>query len=234
MTALPSASTTVARIATECPGAAGLFERLGIDYCCGGKMPLEIACRRRGLKTEDVLAQLAKTASEPEQQVQEWPGMSATDLANHIESTHHKYLKSELPRLRKLAEKVAAVHGDSHPELCTLAETFSKFSEDMISHMDEEENVLFPTLRAKERGDFQLPVHIDRTIACMTHEHEEAGRALEQFRFLTHDYTPPEVACNSWRVLLGDLKRLECDMHEHVHKENNILFAKALSSSGPV
>jgi regulator of cell morphogenesis and NO signaling len=59
-------------------------------------------------------------------------------------------------------------------------------------------------------------------------EHHGAGDALEQFRALTDGYTPPEWACNTYRALIDALARLERDMHQHVHKEDNVLFPRAL------
>jgi regulator of cell morphogenesis and NO signaling len=234
MTATLSSLTTVATIATELPGAAGLFERLGIDYCCGGKMPLETACRRKGLQTQDVLAQLESITPDSGQSTRDWSSATMTELAEHIQSTHHQYLKDELPRLITLTAKVARVHGENHPELITLADAFVRFSDDMFSHMDKEEKVLFPLLRATERAGAAPSVSVDQPIQCMTGEHEEAGRALESFRTLTNDFAPPTGACNSWRVMLSDLERLERDMHQHVHKENNILFVKAVAPGQPV
>ena len=87
--------------------------------------------------------------------------------------------------------------------------------------------MLFPTLRAIERGE-NVPVNVGQPISCMMHEHDDAGKALERMRALTNGYAPPEGACNTYRVMLDGLKQLEQDMHVHVHKENNILFPKAM------
>ncbi|HMN41041.1 MAG TPA: iron-sulfur cluster repair di-iron protein [Phycisphaerales bacterium] len=232
MNATPSIESTVATIATEIPGAAAVFERHGIDYCCGGKMPLWRACQKRGLDPGAVLAEVERRATGEPAGAPDWAAMGMAELSDHIEGVHHAYLKAELPRLGQLAAKVAGVHGAGHPRLRELSEAFSGFSADMFSHMAKEEQVLFPALRAIERGERPFGGAIEGPIACMTDEHDEAGIALAKFRSLTDGYAPPMHACNSWRVLLGDLARLEKDMHQHVHKENNILFPKGLAAAG--
>jgi regulator of cell morphogenesis and NO signaling len=220
--------STVATIATEIPGAAGVFERHGIDYCCGGKLPLARACQKRGLDAEAVLVEVKRAV--PAAGAPDLAGMGMGGLCDHIERTHHAYLKAELPRLEQLAVKVGNVHGENYPELRELAALMAEFSADMFSHMSKEETILFPALRAAERGEFGAGVAAP--IACMMEEHDDAGAALAKFRELTNGYAPPLHACNSWRVLLGDLARLEKDMHQHVHTENNILFPKGLSAAG--
>ncbi|MGH9376988.1 MAG: DUF542 domain-containing protein, partial [Terriglobia bacterium] len=39
----------VNEIVLEMPASAKVFERLGIDYCCGGNRRLEEACKAAGL-----------------------------------------------------------------------------------------------------------------------------------------------------------------------------------------
>ncbi|HMN41055.1 MAG TPA: iron-sulfur cluster repair di-iron protein [Phycisphaerales bacterium] len=225
--------TTVATIATSVPGAASLFEQLGIDYCCGGTIPLGQACRKRGLDPAEVIVRLEAAAQDPAPGGRDWAGMSLADLTANIESAHHQYLKDELPHMRHLSRKVAKVHGEAHPELRALSEEFERFADDMTSHMEKEERVLFPLIRSMEAGRSGGPIAVDHPIRCLMHEHEDAGRSLAAFRSLTGGFSPPMGACNSWRVLLNDLERLERDTHEHVHKENNILFPRALALDAP-
>jgi regulator of cell morphogenesis and NO signaling len=232
MSATLNPDMTVGTIATEVPGAAGVFERLGIDYCCAGKVPLAQACRKRGLAVEEVVTLLRSEAAGSGAHSRDWSGATMTELADEIEATHHAYLKTELPRLCVLADKVGTAHGNGCPELRELAALFRRFSEEMTRHMAEEERDIFPALRSMERGSGAAAAQIAPPIERMTEEHEEAGVALRRFRQLTRNYQPPLGACTSWRVLLTDLERLERDMHEHVHKENNVLFPRAMSTAG--
>jgi len=39
----------------------------------------------------------------------------------------------------------------------------------------------------------------------------------------------PKDGCNSYRVAFGMLKEFDEDLHLHIHKENNILFQRAIA-----
>lgn len=218
---------TVGRVVVEHPVTARVFERLGIDYCCGGGRTLREACEKKGLELGNVLDQLAREpVGSGDGEQRDWSAASAAELMEHIESTHHAYLKRELPRLGRLVAKVAAVHGEAEPALQEVRDVFSRLAQELAEHMAKEERVLFPWIKLLEAGA-GAPAGVTRPIAVMIHEHDDAGAALARLRELTRDYTPPPTACGSYRAMLAGLSELEADLHEHVHKENNILFPKA-------
>lgn len=226
-------STTVGQLVTERPSRSRVFQKLGIDFCCGGKQSLDEACRSKGLDPGAVLqALLAEDNSAPSQGSGTDPAsMTLSDLCDHIEARHHAYLKAELPRLHAMIRKVAAVHGDKHPWMHEVRSVFDELHAEMQSHMMKEEHVLFPIIRRLERGESNAAFHcggVANPIRVMEHEHDSAGGALSRMRQLSSDYTPPEGACNTFRAMLDGLRELEEDMHQHVHKENNILFPRAL------
>lgn len=226
----PMNERTVGQLVVERPGRARVFERWGIDYCCGGKKPLSLACRDKGLDAEAVRRELDELdASAPAPQ-RDWSAASLTELADHIEATHHASLKQELPRLEALSRKVAAVHGQDHPELLEIRKVMLRLKAEMESHILREELVLFPLCRKLETPaarEVLLHGSIQGPIGVMMREHDGAGDALAKLRRLTSEYTPPAQACNSYRALFDSLADLEADMHQHVHKENNILFPRA-------
>lgn len=222
--------TTVGELVRERPARSRVFEQHRIDYCCGGKRPLAEACAERGLDVGDVIRQL-QILDQTDQAYIDTDAMGLAELADHIKETHHAYLTEELQRLDFMTRKVAAVHGDSEPRLRQIREVFIPFAEELTLHMVKEEQVLFPMVRqienATETPDFHCG-SLANPIGQMEREHESAGDALAQFRLLTDDYTPPEWACNTFRALYDALAELERDMHQHVHKENNVLFPKAM------
>jgi regulator of cell morphogenesis and NO signaling len=229
------ANRTVGEMVAERPTRARVFERLGIDYCCGGKQPLETACRQKGLDAALVAEELAAFEQSDQSPAEPgWINSRLTDLIDHILTTHHVYLKRELPRLYEIVDKVVAAHGANHPELADVRHTFAMLKAELDEHMIKEENILFPTIVAMETGR-QGPLHcggIDRPIAVMEHEHDSAGRALATLRQLTHDYRAPDDACNTYRVMLSSLAELEADLHQHISKENNILFPRSMQLAG--
>jgi regulator of cell morphogenesis and NO signaling len=230
-----SPQTTVGQLVVERPARARAFERLGIDYCCGGKKPLADACAEKGLDLAAVLAELDREAiaADPADAERNWGTASMTDLADHIERTHHAFLKAELPRLEPIAHKVAIRHGPTHPELAELYDVFMAFKQELETHMMKEERILFPLCRQLDSAaDGPAPSFhcgsVANPISVMIHEHDDAGRALQRMRELTNDFTAPPDACNTFRAYLDSLHQIEQDMHQHVHKENNILFPKAV------
>jgi regulator of cell morphogenesis and NO signaling len=211
------------------PGRFRIFQDNGIDFCCGGKRTLEEVCREKGLSTDRMLSELL--AYKPRQgDAESWAQRSLVELCDHIEATHHAFLRDTMPRLSMMAGKVANAHGPNHPEMLQVRDVFESLWEEMQSHMMKEERVLFPGIRALEAGDAGACSHcgsVQNPIRVMEHEHDSAGNALETMRKLTGGYKAPADACNTFRALLSGLEEVEKDMHQHVHKENNILFPRA-------
>lgn len=223
---------TVGQLVAQNPARARVLEEYRIDYCCGGKLPLAEACERRKVNLEQVLRDLeACDASESDTCDRDWTLAPLTELVQHIVATHHAYLSGELPRLQAMANRVAQVHGDRAPQTLRIAAIFCALCQELQAHTAKEEQILFPWINAMEElGNTGMPFQasVASPIACMEHEHGQAGAALEKLRELTNDYTPPMDACNTWRVLYASLEALEHDMHTHIHKENSILFPRAL------
>lgn len=213
------------------PLRASVFDEFGLDFCCGGKQSLEDACRKSGVDLRTVLDRLASNDANTGSSSERWSGSPVSDLIDHIEGTHHAYLKRELPRLSRLSEKVAGVHGDRAPELIELMNVFRELRHEIEQHTLKEEMVLFPYIRSLEsQTTAQGPPFgtVANPIRCMESEHEDAGRALTRMRELTGEYVAPPDACASWKALVGGLKALDQDLRIHIHKENSILFPKAL------
>jgi regulator of cell morphogenesis and NO signaling len=223
-----TADTTIGAIVAAHPLLARVFERLGLDYCCGGKQTLAAACVRRGLDVATALVMLESAATGPVagQAEVDTAGMGLGQLADHIESLHHAYLKTELPRLVEMAGRVATKHATRDARLPEVAAAVETLAEEMTGHMRKEELILFPLVRQIEagaRGDLSAP------IAQMEAEHEAAGSLTARLRQLTDGFIPKAEDCNTHRALLAGLAEFEADLHRHVHKENNILFPRALA-----
>jgi len=223
---------TVGSIVTQRPALSRVFEQAGIDYCCGGKIPLAEACQKKGLDPQQMLAQLEAAAAVVVGGGLDAGKMTLTQLADHIETTHHAYLKTELPRLEAMTTKVATVHGEHDPRLRQVNEVFLALQQEMSSHMYKEEQILFPMIRQLNASE-NVPAFqcgsVANPIRVMEMEHDQAGGALAKMRELTDGFNPPDWACNTYRAMLDALAHLERDLHQHVHKENNILFPRAIT-----
>jgi regulator of cell morphogenesis and NO signaling len=162
-----------------------------------------------------------------------WLNASMTDLVDHIEHTHHAYLKEELPSLLNLADKVARVHGMTEPRLNQVASVFAEMSKELLAHAQKEEVILFPFIRRLDQGLTQgRPPFgtVDNPVRCLELEHKDTADALFKLRELTDKYTAPEQACSSWVALLAGLAHLDQDLRTHIHKESTILFPKAIEA----
>jgi regulator of cell morphogenesis and NO signaling len=227
-----NAETTVGELVRAVPARARLFENLGIDYCCGGKIPLAEACRKKNLDPNTVAAMLAALEGASEVAPVNPDAMGLTELCDHIERVHHDYLREELPRLDFMTRKVAAVHGDHEPRLHDIRHVFESFQAEIESHTREEEETVFPAIRRLESANgnqAEAASALRNTFAKLESEHEQAGAALERFSALTDGYALPDWACNTYRAMFDALDKLEKNMHQHVHKENNVLFTRALA-----
>ncbi len=226
---------TVRDLAVEVPGATRVFERLGIDYCCGGGKSIRDACFGAGVSLEEVMAALeAGRERYAGKDDDNWQSRSLVELTDHIVRKHHHYTKSELERLDRLSAKVASVHGPNHPELTDLRNLFEGLQADLVPHMLKEEQVLFPYIERLEeaiRNGRPAPVPFFGTvrnpIQMMIREHDTAGDVLRQLREVSNGYQVPADGCASYRSLYQALEELERDLHQHIHLENNILFPRA-------
>lgn len=225
---LPDTTITLGKLAAQHPASIPILERLGLDYCCGGRQTLAAACEAHSLDAEVIFAEIQSRENEPATPVaQSWETATMTELADHIEQTHHKFVRDALARLNVVIPRVVAAHGAKDPRLADLAQVVRTFEEEMRDHMVREERVLFPWLRRLERkSEIQStpPWSVRRPISCMVHDHDDAGAALARMRSLTDNFIPPPNACTTYRSMLRTLEELEQDTHIHVHKENEILF----------
>lgn len=232
-------ASTVKELAITIPGATRVFEKLGIDYCCGGNRTLADACVKAKVPVEDVtksLAQAEHSLLSPEE-LHDWPAASMTSLIHHIVEKHHTYTKEELPRLEKLMNKVCAVHGANHPELLPLRTAFLSLKEELEPHLMKEEQVLFPYITKMESALTQqsaIPMScfgtVQNPVRMMNIEHDAAGDLLREMREVTANYAVPDGACMSYQALFAALLELEADLHQHIHLENNVLFPKAITA----
>jgi regulator of cell morphogenesis and NO signaling len=215
----------VGRIAAEHPISTRVFARYGIDYCCGGGVPLAEACEIRGLDAERVLDEIEREMDPAVGSEDRWSEAPLQDLVTHILVAYHLPLKEELTRLEAMARKVLEVHRDKEPEMLTeLLSVYLGIKADLEPHMEKEEQILFPMI---QRGQGFLA---DGPISVMREEHDSVGLALKRLRELTNDYEVPPRACNTWRALWHGLAAMEESLHQHIHLENNILFPRALGS----
>lgn len=226
---------TIGNLVAEDYRRATVFKGHGIDFCCGGGRTLAAVCEKKELNLADIEEELRlaeQGRGEPTIQPDTW---TLSFLSDYIENHHHTYVRTSLPLLQEFTRKVARVHGVANPEVVEIADLVDELSTEMTAHMAKEEGILFPYVRQMEsaaapaRSPFGS---IRNPIRMMEEEHDAAGNIMKRIRSLSSDFSPPEHACNTYRVAYAKLEEFEDDLHRHIHLENNVLFPKASELEG--
>ena len=227
-------SRAVGDVVAEDYRRADVFERYGIDFCCGGDRTVKEACEAAGIACDDMLVALA-AAEEDELRpnhadVRSW---EPDFLASYIVNVHHRYVREHGPILRELVQTVACVHGDANPETVQIADLVEELTQELEEHAGKEERELFPhveALCAASRGEAPVPreaAGAAESTEVLEHEHDRAGLLMHEIRRLSGDFQVPEDGCNTFHVAYAKLAQFEADLHRHVHLENNVLFPAA-------
>jgi regulator of cell morphogenesis and NO signaling len=215
-------AATLADLAVTHPGAARVFYRNRLDFCCGGRRPLAEVCEEQGLDVTSILNAIEVedplVADAPR-----WDEHPLPELVRHIVTTYHARLRQSLPELRALAEQVEQRHADKATCPKGLADHLAEVHAAVTDHLEKEEQILFPMILDGMGHRAAAPVHV------MELEHEHHKENLQVLRRLTSDLTPPEEACTTWRALYLGIQQLEQELMEHIHLENNVLFRRALT-----
>jgi regulator of cell morphogenesis and NO signaling len=227
-------STTVGDIVAADFRAAAVFERFGIDFCCGGRRSVVDACRSVAVNPIEVMSALDTLGHDTvADEGRDWP---LDRIIDRIVTTHHAYVRQALPSIARHLGKLKEVHGQRHPELARIASVWHDLYSEMIQHMIKEEQILFPYIRVlvAEEHHSGRPLSspfgtVENPIRMMEREHRDTAAALHSIRTLTNEYTAPADGCATYRVCMAELAEFERDLHRHVHLENNVLFPRAVA-----
>ncbi|HEY3406318.1 MAG TPA: iron-sulfur cluster repair di-iron protein [Ohtaekwangia sp.] len=230
---LDMASVTVADIALTFPYSLEILNRYNLDYCCSGKKNFVDACDKAGLPVEkiwrEILLSKSNVSGDNRVRFDTW---EVPLLIDFIIQHHHRYVRESIPQIQELLDKVCSVHGEDSPVLYLIRSDFSELAEELLQHLPKEEQVLFPAIRRIfDRNSpscyiSPIPEHLGGPIAVMEHEHDRAGQLIKSIRKSSENYTPPAYACPTFQLTYKMLREFETDLLQHIHLENNILFAK--------
>ena len=225
----------VSKIVAQNFKTAKVFTTYGIDFCCNGGIPLEEACEIQNVDIDTIIGELrmALTTAETE----DFSAMPMDTLTEYIEKTNHTYVRNTIPALTTYLQKIASVHGERHPELLEIRDSFQQSAIELANHMQKEEQVLFPYIKAMAnatKSGYPLSAphfgNVKNPIAMMEHEHQQEGDRFKKIAKLTDQYTAPKDACQTYSVSFSMLQEFEQDLHKHIHLENNILFPSAVKA----
>lgn len=203
-------------LARDIPGATRVFHAHKLDFCCGGRHSLAEAAAGRGLDATAIATELQRLAGQDSGET-DWRGAGTTNLIGHILTRYHAVHREQLPELIRLARRVEQVHGARPHCPNGLADALAAMQQELESHMQKEEQILFPLLGAGTTA-------VGGPVAVMRFEHDQHGEALARLEALAQNFETPAGACNTWQALYRGLRQFREDLMQHIHLENNILF----------
>lgn len=226
--------TTLGDFVAQYPKTRKVFEKFGLDYCCGGKQDIKTAAKEKDIQLNELILALETAINEAKEKDVEkiWINEPLNDIVHHIVSTHHAFMYKELPYVDQLLDKIVIVHGPKHGDfLNCLNSTYKILKESLEHHLSDEETLLFPYIKELEEERNKgvankYTENFQKIIDILYTEHDEAGAALSSIRELTSNYVLPDDACASFEALYEHLQAIEDDLHEHVHLENTVLFPR--------
>jgi regulator of cell morphogenesis and NO signaling len=228
----------VTDVVTKDYRTAAVFRKYGIDYCCGGKFPLDKSCLLRGLDVQDLIKDLENAIQHfPVSDSIKFTEWNLDFLMDYIMHIHHEYLKTTLPLLAVSLREFVEKHRIKYSYLPELQNIFEKLVNEMLPYLTQEEKIIFPYIRRMEYAYNSKETYAGlmvRTLSkpveeVMKHNHDAIAKYLSQLRKLTNNYTPPENACTNHKVNFSMLREMDYDLLQHLHLENDILFPKAIA-----
>lgn len=212
-----------------------VFKKFNIDFCCGGGKMIEEICKAKQIDPEVLIKEISKIEKQVKTQHHDYDKWDLAYLCDYIVNVHHKYVEENVPILLEFSNKVAKVHGSSNPEVIRINELVKSSVNELITHMKKEELILFPYIKNLEhdvKHGQDKPISpfgtIENPINMMLYEHDLVGKWFKEIEEISNKFTPPEHACNTYRVLYCKLKEFYDDLITHIHLENNILFTKSI------
>lgn len=215
--------------------SALVFRAFGIDFCRIGDLTLQEACVRKKVDPKDLVEKLEEAFALPNEENLDFQSWPLNQLANYIETKYHGLIRERVPVIQKFLKRIVKVHGAFEPNLKKVKSLFDQSTSELLDHMQREELIIFPFIRKMVAGGKSKDLllgpsfqNVKVTIFHLMKEHDQEGDYLEEIRRLTNNYTPPNYACNTYKVVFALLLEFEASMQQHTNLERNILFPRAI------
>jgi regulator of cell morphogenesis and NO signaling len=109
----------IGELVAEKSALAESFEKLGIDCCCGGDRTWPEVCAEKGIAANALMRTVAENESGPSgSSIVSVKGLCLRELVDHIELAHHRFLRTEVPRIQQLMAEGTSV--DEIKGMCDL------------------------------------------------------------------------------------------------------------------
>lgn len=220
---------TINDIIKQYPFAIDILEKRGIPYYKFGYKKLTELDQDTELIIKEI--RLYKQPLVNPLRTDRW---SISFTIDYIENNHHKYVRDTLPELETMIDHLVIAHSDAQPQLPMIKEKFSEFKNELLEHMNDEDNIVFPSYKklefALEEGKLEEIKDFDDAINWMEEDHILTGTSLKSLRNFCNNYIAPSDSSPGFKILFEEMMKFETDMHFHMHLENNILFTKVVAA----
>jgi regulator of cell morphogenesis and NO signaling len=230
--------STASEIVKQDYRMAEVLKKYGIDYCCGGRWPLDQVCQDKQIEIDDLMEDLKRASRTLQLSTNlAFESWSIDFLTDYIVNVHHHYLLITMPGLIDMLHRFSEEHIDKYPYYQKVNEDIAKLEKEIFPHIRQEEEVIFPYLQqiahahqSRESFGRLLVATLRKPIEkVMQHEHKFLLNNIYAIRDSTNNYTVPPQACPSHRVVLSKLKELDNDLVQHIYLENEILFPRIIA-----
>ena len=228
---------TVADMVRSDYRTAAVFKKYGIEFCCGGKWPLQTVCLMKGMELPFLLNELdtaTRNVVIPRAAMfHEWNPDFLIDYILHV---HHQYLKKALPEAEDMLDSFAAKHLTKYTYIADLQEKFKQVAIRLRHIMEAEETTVFPYIRQvfhafenQESYAALLVKTLKKSFSdIIQKEGDEITEMFIDIREITNHYTPPRDGCVSHILNFAVLQELDNDVMQHLFLEESVLFPKAM------
>jgi regulator of cell morphogenesis and NO signaling len=224
-----SLNLTINEILKQYPFAINVLEAHGVAYFRTGTYKLSDICQE-AKAIYDEIRQAQQLLVNP-LRTDRW---TISFTIDYIINNHHTYVKEMVPELERLIDHLVNAHASTHPQLPMIRERFAEFKAELEEHMNDEENIVFPSFKKYELSAnserAEKSDELDDSISWMEEDHILAGTSLKSLRNFCNNYVAPADSSPGFKILFEELKKFELDMHFHMHLENNVLFVKVIEA----
>jgi regulator of cell morphogenesis and NO signaling len=228
----------VSDIVREDYRTADVFGKYEINYCCGGRLPLEEVCRQRNLDLEEICKELRDaTPGSTVSRAIDYAGWPLDFMIDYILQIHHQYLHKAMDQGQHYLNVFALGHQKQFPYLGSLESDFNELKEVVNSHMHQNDSLYFPYIRQL----FHAYTHqasyaglLVKTLrkpieTVLSGEHSQIDQLLKQIREMTDQYQLPQKYCVSHGVMLSKLNEIDHELEQLLMIERKYLFPRAIN-----
>ncbi len=210
-----------------------VFNRFGIQLGFGDKSVEEI-CREKMLNAEFFLVIINSFHDSnyfPQDRLQRF---DLKLIVDYIKKSHSYYLDIKIPQIEQLIHNLSDKSENILKEQIRLIEKFfAGYKEEIITHIQEEENKIFPYIMAiantyteGNSNESHKKIVRENSINSFAGEHSNIEDKLYDLKNIIIKYLHPVQDNFASNALLIELFRLELDLNDHARIENKVLIPK--------